>query len=43
MDWIAQNGMSSVIARHCPDVAALLPRGRSAFAPWRATDPTGSL
>jgi hypothetical protein len=36
MDWVAQNSMTSVILRHCPDVAALLPRGRSAFAPWRA-------
>jgi hypothetical protein len=40
MDWIAQNTMSTVIARHCPDVAALLPRGHSAFAPWRATSPS---
>jgi hypothetical protein len=37
MDWVAQNTMSTVIARHCPDVAALLPRGQSAFAPWRPT------
>jgi hypothetical protein len=39
MDWVAQNNMSTVIARHCPDVAALLPRGQSAFAPWRAAAP----
>jgi hypothetical protein len=39
MDWIAQNGMSSVIARHCPEVAPLLPRGLSAFAPWRTVTP----
>jgi Animal haem peroxidase len=36
MDWVAQNSMTSVILRHCPDVAALMPRGLSAFAPWRA-------
>jgi hypothetical protein len=42
MDWVAQNNMSTVIARHCPDVAALLPRGQSAFAPWRATTPPAS-
>jgi hypothetical protein len=39
MDWVAQNSMTSVILRHCPDVAALLPRGQSAFAPWRAAAP----
>jgi len=35
MDWIASNGMTSVILRHCPELAAVLPRGASAFAPWR--------
>ncbi|OBG30226.1 peroxidase family protein [Mycobacterium sp. 852002-51057_SCH5723018] len=35
MDWVRQNDMSTVILRHCPDLAALLPRGQSAFAPWR--------
>ncbi|HEX4661004.1 MAG TPA: peroxidase family protein [Streptosporangiaceae bacterium] len=35
MDWIANTGMISVILRHCPDLAAVLPRGASAFAPWR--------
>ena len=35
MDWIAKNGMTSVILRHCPELAAVLPRGASAFAPWR--------
>jgi len=39
MDWVAQNSMTSVILRHCPDVAALLPRGQSAFAPWRPAAP----
>jgi hypothetical protein len=38
MDWIAQNGMTSVIQRHCPDLAAVLPRDASAFAPWRPRD-----
>ena len=27
--------MTSVILRHCPDLAAVLPRSASAFAPWR--------
>jgi hypothetical protein len=36
MDWVAQNTMTSVILRHCPDVAPLLPRAQSVFAPWRA-------
>jgi hypothetical protein len=35
MDWIANNGMTSVILRHCPELAGVLPRDRSAFAPWR--------
>jgi hypothetical protein len=35
MDWVANNGMTSVILRHCPELAAVLPRDRSAFAPWR--------
>jgi hypothetical protein len=35
MDWIANNGMTSVILRHCPDLAGVLPRDASAFAPWR--------
>jgi hypothetical protein len=35
MDWIANNGMSSVILRHCPELAAVLPRDRNAFRPWR--------
>ncbi len=39
MDWVAQNTMTNVILRHCPDVATLLPRGQSAFAPWRAAAP----
>ena len=39
MDWIASNGMTSVILRHCPDLAGLLPRTTSAFAPWRPVAP----
>ena len=39
MDWIASNGMTSVILRHCPDLAAVLPRNASAFAPWRPIVP----
>jgi hypothetical protein len=35
MDWIARNGMTSVVLRHCPDLAGVLPRTASAFAPWR--------
>ena len=35
MDWVANNGMTSIILRHCPDLAAVLPRSASAFAPWR--------
>jgi Animal haem peroxidase/Catalase len=39
MDWVQENDMTSVILRHCPDVAALLPRGLTAFAPWRCATP----
>jgi len=39
MDWVQRNDMTSVILRHCPDVGALLPRGQSAFAPWRTATP----
>ena len=39
MDWIAQNSMTSLILRHCPDVASAIPRGQSAFAPWRVKVP----
>lgn len=35
MDWIANNGMTSLLLRHCPNLAAVLPRDRTAFAPWR--------
>jgi hypothetical protein len=35
MDWVANNGMTSLILRHCPELAAAVPRGASAFAPWR--------
>jgi hypothetical protein len=27
--------MTSIILRHCPDLAGILPRTASAFAPWR--------
>jgi hypothetical protein len=39
MDWIANNGMTSVILRHCPELAGILPRTASAFAPWRPVAP----
>ena len=35
MDWIEQNSMTSVILRHCPELASMTPRDASAFAPWR--------
>lgn len=39
LDWIERNGMKSVILRHCPELAAFLPRTAGAFAPWRPTTP----
>lgn len=41
MDWVARNGMTSVILRHCPELAPVLPRGANAFAPWRPITPGG--
>jgi hypothetical protein len=35
MQWVQENTMTSVILRHCPDLAAMMPRDRSAFGPWR--------
>jgi hypothetical protein len=44
IDWIANNGMTSLILRHCPDLAPVLPRTASAFAPWRPIiPPNGGL
>ncbi|GGV25394.1 peroxidase family protein [Streptomyces spectabilis] len=39
IDWVQKGGMKSVILRHCPDLAALLPRTATAFAPWRQVPP----
>jgi hypothetical protein len=36
IDWVARNGMTSIILRHCPELAGIVPRSASAFAPWRA-------
>ena len=36
MDWVAKTSMTDVILRHCPELAAVVPRGASAFAPWRS-------
>src|SRR5262249_24111021 len=30
LDWIERNGMTSIILRHCPGLAAVLPRNASA-------------
>jgi hypothetical protein len=35
MDWVANNSMTSIILRHCPELAGALPRGGNAFAPFR--------
>jgi len=34
MDWIKSNTMRSVILRHCPELAAVVPP-ENAFSPWR--------
>jgi hypothetical protein len=42
IDWVEKSGMNSVLLRHCPDLAPLLPRDASAFAPWRTVRPTAN-
>lgn len=39
IDWVQKGGMNTVLLRHCPELAGLLPRGASAFAPWRHVSP----
>lgn len=39
MDWIANSGMKSLIQRHCPELASLMPGDASAFAPWQPIIP----
>lgn len=39
IEWVEKNGMKSVIQRHAPELAGLLPRDASAFAPWRQVQP----
>ncbi|MEO1116019.1 MAG: peroxidase family protein, partial [Pseudomonadota bacterium] len=33
--WVQENTMTSIILRHFPEFASVLPTGQSAFAPWR--------
>jgi hypothetical protein len=35
MEWVERNNMTTIILRNCPNLAGLLPRSGSAFAPWR--------
>ena len=42
IDWVERNGMTSVILRHCPELASFLPRTANAFAPWRPVLPDGA-
>jgi hypothetical protein len=35
MDWVEKNGLTNIILRNCPNLAAFVPRTGSAFAPWR--------
>ncbi len=34
MDWVARNGMKSLLLRHFPEFAPVLPKNATAFAPW---------
>ncbi|MFE0381752.1 peroxidase family protein [Streptomyces inhibens] len=40
MDWIEHNNMTSVLLRHCPELASFVPRTASVFVPWRPILPT---
>ncbi|MCG0288711.1 peroxidase family protein [Streptomyces sp. PSAA01] len=40
LDWVEKSSMSSVILRHCPELAGVLPRGANPFAPWRPVAPS---
>ncbi|MVO90779.1 catalase [Streptomyces sp. p1417] len=42
IDWVQKGGMNSVILRHCPELASLIPRSGTAFAPWRQVHPTSN-
>ena len=34
MDWIERNGLSTVLLRHCPELAGTIGQGKAVFAPW---------
>ena len=38
MEWVAQNGMKSVLLRHFPEFATVLPKNATAFAPWNVVE-----
>ncbi|KAG9851264.1 heme peroxidase, partial [Aureobasidium melanogenum] len=33
-DWVQNNGMKDVLARHFPELAAVIPKKTNVFAPW---------
>jgi hypothetical protein len=37
MDWVMNRTFADVLKEHCPEIAALVPEGRSPFAPWDVT------
>jgi hypothetical protein len=37
MDWVMNRTFADVLKEHCPEIAALVPEGRSPFAPWDRT------
>lgn len=39
IDRVQKGGMNTVLLRHCPELAGLLPRGAGAVAPWRHVQP----
>ncbi|MGB5455805.1 MAG: peroxidase family protein, partial [Gammaproteobacteria bacterium] len=40
LDWIDNNGMASVLQRHCPELAPALHDVANPFAPWNTVDST---
>lgn len=42
LDWIENNGMTSVILRHYPELAPALRGVENPFAPWKGAQPAGA-
>lgn len=41
LDWVANNGMSTVVLRHCPSLAPFFRSVKNPFAPWSRAESQG--